>query len=722
MQRWLYRNRLLAIATLSCLTTLVVFITLAQGAFSQSSPRPRSAPKVILISLDGATPRFVDQYFAEGVLKPSGGLGQLRQQGTTARQNVTITPSLTAPSHVAIATGSTAARNNINANVFHLLASPFSRVMSGFAAPIGAYTLRDGVAAQATVPTAEPLWIRLRAAGKRVVAATFPGADGADVVEPESGRILQSRSWRTVDYTVPYGTSAGVNAKGIRLTASDFGAADEAVKGQLAIARKISYSSILQTREPIDRFVVDNAPYSLIAVALDSTNDGTTNYDTLIVFDSRIGIAPEPFRLPATGPAMLKLGQSSQPFYLERSQNRAGTSLFLTSLAPDLSTVKLARYSINYIPRNPAVARSVDDIHTKVGFWRAQPDFRIPQRLAEGFNDFSDEELEAIYEDQSRTFVDYQTRLATWAIQRNPNADLVLLYSMQPDGSGHQFLLSDPRQASDPRNPGSIGNQQDTDKVARYARYLREAYQSADGLVQKVIETVGINAAGVPNSNIFVVSDHGFLPFHTTVSISHLLENAGFDRERVRAVSSGPAVNVYFNLEGRGPQGNVSRAEYGELQQKVVETLRRAIDSNPNYTDGNPLPIFDKIFARPVPLTLSDANFGLSTSEMLGQDAGDVFAILKPGYNFDGTQNPVVQRSGDATNAKPIFSIPSFYGAHGYDPALPSMSAIFYAAGPDIRRGTLEQVRNIDVAPTILQLLGVRPAATVQGRAIALRR
>jgi predicted AlkP superfamily pyrophosphatase or phosphodiesterase len=722
MQRWLYQIRFLAIAILSLLLSLALFLIFAQGSSSQSPPRPRPVPKVILISLDGATPRLLDQYFASGVLKSSGGLGQLKQQGITARQNVTITPSLTAPSHVAIATGSSAARNNINANVFHLLASPFNRVMSGFAAPIGAYSLRDGVAAQATTPTAEPLWIKLRAAGKRVVAATFPGADGVDVVEPESGRVLQSRNWRTVDYTVPYGTSAGVNARGIRLTASDFQPASEAVKGQLAIAQKTSYSPVLQTREPIDRFVVDNVPYSLIAAALDSTNDGTTNYDTLIVFDSRVGISPGPFRLPAAGPAVLKPGQPSQPFYLERSRSRAGTSFFLTALTPDLATVKLARYAVNYIPRSEVTARSVDDIHGNVGFWRAQPDFRIPQRLAQGFDDFSDAELESIYEDQSHTFVDYQTRLATWAIRRNPNADLVMLYSMQPDGSGHQFLLTDPRQASDPRNPDSIGTRQDAAKIARYAQHLQEAYQSADGLVQKVIETVGTNANGVPNSNIFVVSDHGFLPFHTAVSINNLLENTGFERERVRAISSGPAVNIYFNLEGRGPQGTVSRAEYVALQQKVMETLRGAIDSNPNYTDGTPLSIFDKIFARPVPLTLTDANFGLSTSEMVGQDAGDVFAILKPGYNFDGTQNPVVQRSGDAPSGKPIFSIPSFYGAHGYDPTLPSMSAIFYAAGPQIQPGTLEQVRNIDIAPTILQLLGVRPAPTVQGRVIPLRR
>ena len=92
--------------------------------------------------------------------------------------------------------------------------------------------------------------------------------------------------------------------------------------------------------------------------------------------------------------------------------------------------------------------------------------------------------------------------------------------------------------------------------------------------------------------------------------------------------------------------------------------------------------------------------------------------MLTVGYNFDGTQSPVVQRLGDAPSTSPILSVPNFYGAHGYDPQLLDMSAIFYAAGPDIRPGVLNAVRNIDIAPTVEKLLGVTPASTVQGRAL----
>jgi len=47
------------------------------------------------------------------------------------------------------------------------------------------------------------------------------------------------------------------------------------------------------------------------------------------------------------------------------------------------------------------------------------------------------------------------------------------------------------------------------------------------------------------------------------------------------------------------------------------------------------------------------------------------------------------------------------------------MSASFFAAGPNIKPGiTLPIVNNIDIAPTILEILGVTPAPTVNGTSL----
>jgi hypothetical protein len=159
--------------------------------------------------------------------------------------------------------------------------------------------------------------------------------------------------------------------------------------------------------------------------------------------------------------------------------------------------------------------------------------------------------------------------------------------------------------------------------------------------------------------------------------------------------------------------------EYLALQQRIVAALKQSVDTNPRYTLGaGERPVFGKIYVRSA--DLGDPDFGRRTGAFIGQDSGDVYALLSNGYNFDGIQNPAVIRLGDPLVTAPTFSVPNFYGAHGYDPWLAGMSAIFYGAGPDIGRGILGQVRSIDIAPTIANLLGVPPAPTVQGNVIDL--
>jgi predicted AlkP superfamily pyrophosphatase or phosphodiesterase len=685
-----------------------------------------AAPRVIVISLDGATPRLVQEYTEAGALDRTSGLGRLAARGLVARQNTTVSPSLTAPSHIAIATGSTAAHNDIPANTFHLVASPLTgptSTISGFAAPIGGYALRPHGPTESPAPTAEPLWLALRAAGKSVVTATFPGGDGVDVRVPgdPAATIVQPASKRTVNFTVPFGAFGGIGAQGFTLTAGDFTAAPAGTITQLTAAGRAGFSPIRQKTTPLETFTVGGATFTLHVAALDTTDDGVVNYDTLVFFDAVQGIQPGPFARPATGPAYVKAADArSSPFYLDGSSTRAGTAFYVSQLAPDLATVRLARLSANFIPRNAAVLADVDDINTHVGFWAPQPDFRIPERLSPGFGTFPDQELEAIYADLVTSFVDYQTRVALRGIARVPDADLVMLYIEQPDGSGHQFLLTDRRQPTNIADPNSIGSGQDPAKIARYRGYLQRAYRVASDAVQRIIDAVGTDALGRPRSNVFVVSDHGFAPFHTAVNLNAYLTSRGFNASTVRAITSGPSVNVYINLAGREQNGTVTPAEYVVLQQRLAVALAELRDTNPNYTRG-PRPVFDKIFKRPVPADLADPAFGRSTSAVIGQDSGDVFALLTLGYNFDGVQGPGIARRDDPAAATPILSLPNFYGAHGYDPSVPEMSAIFYAAGPDIRHGRLTRVRNVDLAPTIARLLGVEPAPSVDGAALPVR-
>src|SRR6185295_15114063 len=287
---------------------------------------------------------------------------------------------------------------------------------------------------------------------------------------------------------------------------------------------------------------VSGISFNLQAAALDTTDDGVTNYDTLVFFDTTNGIQPGPFALPSTGPAYVKFSDhSSSPFYLENTPKKAGLGFFVSALAPDLSNVRIARYSASDIPPNAPVLSNVNDINSNVGFWGAQSDFRIPEKLSPGFNLFPDDELEAIYEDQVSHFLDYQTRVALRAIEQVPDADLA--------------------------------------KVARYQLYVQVAYQAANRAVQRIIESVGVDSQGRPNSNIIVVSDHGFAPFHTAVNMASLLAANGIDQTKVRAVTSGPAVNLYINLVGRELNGTVGAKEYVSLKAKLEKILKGLKDT-----------------------------------------------------------------------------------------------------------------------------------------------
>jgi predicted AlkP superfamily pyrophosphatase or phosphodiesterase len=672
------------------------------------------SPRVVMISLDGAKPDFIRKFIDEGVLPRDGGLARLSRRGAVAVQNVTASPSLTAVSHIEIATGSTSVHNDIPSNTFQAIVAPISSSLSGFAAPIGGY--RVNPLGPSPRPTASPLWVQLRQQGKKVITATWPGGDGADI-SINNTVVQPAQPTRVTDYTVPFGAFGGIGAQGFSLSQGDF-VSDPAIVAALQGAGRFSFSPVLATSTPIETFSCSSAPtatctnaatldvkYAIRVAALDTTNDNKVNYDTLVFFDTTRGITAGPFHAPSTGPAYVKFGGENAPFFFEGSGAKVGAAYFVSALAPDLSVVRFARYGANFIPRNTPVLADVDDINNNIGFWRPQADFRIPERLSPGFTNFPDVEIEAMYEDMVKTFVRYQANIGERAIRNHPDADLVMIYIEQPDGSEHQFLLTDPRQGTNPTDPNSIGANQDPAKVARYASYIRFAYQTADKAVKQIADAAG------RDSNVIVVSDHGFAPFHTSVSMTNILRNAGIDTTKVAIRTSGPAANIYVNLHNRESGGTVDPVTYNALVTQITNAVKNAVDPNPKFNfslkGGR---IFTVVETRP--LVCDDAPTGLCTSKTIGQDFGDVFALMAPGYNFDGIQNPGVARLGDAPfNATTtMLSMPNFYGAHGHDPELPVMSATFIAAGPQIREETtIRHMRNIDVAPTIMKILGVRP-------------
>ena len=181
------------------------------------------------------------------------------------------------------------------------------------------------------------------------------------------------------------------------------------------------------------------------------------------------------------------------------------------------------------------------------------------------------------------------------------------------------------------------------------------------------------------------------------------------------AVTVGGAANIYINLEGREPTGIVKLEDYETVQTRIENAFKAITDPVTNE------PVFEIILKKPRSQDVlgQKSNFinarakkqraGERDFHAFGEDAGDVLVVAIPGYNLDFN-------AGTGTSVGNFFQPSTFFGQHGYDPNLPEMKAIYYAAGPDIKKRTLLNVDNIDVAPTVAHLLGIKAPSDAQGK------
>jgi predicted AlkP superfamily pyrophosphatase or phosphodiesterase len=86
----------------------------------------------------------------------------------------------------------------------------------------------------------------------------------------------------------------------------------------------------------------------------------------------------------------------------------------------------------------------------------------------------------------------------------------------------------------------------------------------------------------------------------------------------------------------------------------------------------------------------------------------DFMVAAREGYTF----------AGRVPGPEPITTIKGTKGAHGHLPTPDELQASFFAWGPAIKSGVvLHEIRNVDVAPTIAAVLGVK-MPDVDGRVL----
>lgn len=143
--------------------------------------------------------------------------------------------------------------------------------------------------------------------------------------------------------------------------------------------------------------------------------------------------------------------------------------------------------------------------------------------------------------------------------------------------------------------------------------------------------------------------------------------------------------SIMINLKGREPQGIVERDEYENLRDWVIEQLREVRDPE---TSGS---IVEAVFKA------EELYHGPYVSE-----APDIVMLLKGEY----------KASSLLQAEKVIAPLDRIGGSH-------RLNGVFVAYGPEIARGAgVENAQIVDLAPTILHMMGVPVPEDIDGRVL----
>ncbi len=481
-------------------------------------PLPDSPPaKVVMISYDGLGADALERHIAAGHLT-SGGYDAIRSNGTTARV-LTVEPSLTAPAHISLVTGADPQVTGIVSNMFHLPGAAIGASATAYAADI----------------SAETLWEAARRQGKRAGVLVWPGADARTAARGGDFGLI----W----------TDSITRSRITTLDRSDF-EAEWLPPGWRGTPDPDSFSPVLTARVPWTMTHEGaTATRNLVFVARDSTNDGVTNYDRIIVREDRTP-------LPTDG----KWFAVSADVQRDGTTQRYGSWSRVIRFDPDLKETVIYWGPIARVEGYPESYRRM--IETEVGFWPSAPDGWSVGEWFEGRNGLTPE----MWGEQMVRFSSFFTRATQLTIAKIP-FDLLLAYNPTIDETEHQFLLVNDRQRySTPANR------------ERAAGIRQLAFAKLDQTLAELRGSIDFQSTA-----LVVVSDHGLSPLDSRIALNKVLVAEGFATQtgdaldpssRWAAFTSGHMAHLYRF-------GETNEAETARLV-KVLTDLR-APDGEPAF-------------------------------------------------------------------------------------------------------------------------------------------
>ncbi len=229
------------------------------------------------------------------------------------------------------------------------------------------------------------------------------------------------------------------------------------------------------------------------------------------------------------------------------------------------------------------------------------------------------------------------------------------------------------------------------------SRQSLAAIRNSDHTLALVIDA--LKEHGVyDTTDIFVVSDHGFSTISTNVDMAVKLRDAGFNVQR--QFDSPPAKGDVL-LVGLG----------GSVLLYVTDHDEKTIDGIVKFleTENSVGAIFT---AHALPGT-----FALDDASIHSKHAPDIAFSFRwtADMNAYGWPGQIISEA-QGSNITPISQRATHASLSPSD-----MHNTLVAAGPDLRRGFIDETPsgNIDVAPTILKILGVTSPQTMNGRVLS---
>jgi len=228
----------------------------------------------------------------------------------------------------------------------------------------------------------------------------------------------------------------------------------------------------------------------------------------------------------------------------------------------------------------------------------------------------------------------------------------------------------------------------------RFTDFVRDYYVKMDKIIGDFLKRAD------KDTMVIVISDHGFCPVHSEVVVNNYLQELGFlkvkngkiDLHNSKAVSYGYG-DIWLNLKGREPHGLISPGEeYEATRNEIVRQLKKIrIDDEMPWKDVK---------------KREEIYYGNYV-----KNAPDLLIVFNEGWQ--AARRPEITERNKLKRY--VNDNPRWSGGHDgtHDPAdVPGIIGVY---GPGIQGGKKLRVHLWDIAPTILNLMGISVPRDMDG-------